>query len=157
MLEFKCFKKVNSLGKPISQSLNQCLFFTVKKLDRIMDKIAEEAFKQTGLSPTYGFIILAVNEQPGITQKELAELLHTAPSTIARFVVKLESKNLVYTEQSGRSTLSYLTDEGKILVNKIDEAWDQLHNLYAETLGKEESDELALHISKIGDQLKINK
>lgn len=36
-----------------------------------MDKIAEEAFKQTALSPTYGFIILAVNEQPGITQKEL--------------------------------------------------------------------------------------
>ncbi|WP_394549338.1 MarR family winged helix-turn-helix transcriptional regulator [Priestia sp. D3YE.R1] len=145
------------MGRPISQSLNRCLFFTVKKLDRIMDKIAEEAFKQTGLSPTYGFIILAVNEQPGITQKELAELLHTAPSTIARFVVKLENKKLIYTEQSGRSTLSYLTDEGKILVKKIDEAWDNLHNIYADVLGKEESDDLALHISKIGDQLKLNE
>ncbi|MED4797900.1 MarR family transcriptional regulator [Priestia megaterium] len=145
------------MGKPISQSLNQCLFFTVKKLDRIMDKIAEEAFKQTGLSPTYGFIILAVNEQPGITQKELAELLHTAPSTIARFIVKLENKKLVYTEQSGRSTLSYLTNEGMTLVEEINKSWKKLRNLYSDILGKEESDELALHISEIGDQLKIDK
>ncbi|QXW84022.1 MarR family winged helix-turn-helix transcriptional regulator [Bacillus sp. LJBS17] len=145
------------MAKPINQSLNECLFFTVKKLDRILDKVAEEAFKTTGLSPTYGFIILAVNENSGIAQKELAELLHTAPSTIARFVQKLEQKNLVYNEQSGRSTLTYLTDEGGALAKRVKESWDHLHNIFSDVLGEKEHDELAIHISQIGDQLKTNK
>lgn len=143
------------MAKPINQSLNECLFFTVKKLDRILDKVAEEAFKPTGLAPTYGFIILAVKENPGITQKELAELLHTAPSTIARFVPKLEHKNLVYHEQSGRNSLIYLTDEGVALAEQVNEAWDKLHNLFSNVLGEKEHDDLAIHISQVGDQFKI--
>jgi DNA-binding MarR family transcriptional regulator len=146
-----------SMSKPMNQSLNECLFFTVKKLDRILDKFAEDAFKPTGLSPTYGFIILAVYENPGITQKELAELLHTAPSTIARFVPKLEQKNLVYNEHSGRNTLTYLTDEGEALAAQVNEAWDKLHNLFSDVLGGKEHDELAIQISRVGDQFNISK
>lgn len=145
------------MGKTLSQSLNGCLFFTVKKLDRILDKIAEETFKPTGLSPTYGFILLAINETPGIAQKDIAELLHTAPSTIARFVDKLQNKNLIYTEHSGRNTLAYLTDEGIDLIDKVQEAWDNLHQLYADILGEKESDELSIQICQIGDQLKPEK
>ncbi|WP_138493354.1 MarR family winged helix-turn-helix transcriptional regulator [Paenibacillus pinistramenti] len=143
------------MSKPINQALNECLFFTVKKLDRIMDKIAEEAFKPTGLSPTYGFILLAVNENPGITQKELSDLLHTAPSTIARFVDKLESKQLVRSEHSGRSALTYLTESGIEMVDQVNKAWDTLHSLYGQILGEQESDALSLHIGQIGDQLKL--
>jgi len=142
------------MAKPINQSLNECLFFTVKKLDRILDKIAEDAFKTTGLAPTYGFIILSIKENPGINQKELAELLHTAPSTIARFVPKLEQKNLVSHEQSGRNTLLYLTDEGVALAKEVKEAWDELHNIFSDVLGEKEHDELAIHISHVGDQFK---
>ncbi|MCM3034238.1 MarR family winged helix-turn-helix transcriptional regulator [Niallia sp. MER 6] len=142
------------MAKPINQSLNECLFFTVKKLDRILDKIAEDAFKTTGLAPTYGFIILSIRENPGINQKELAELLHTAPSTIARFVPKLEQKNLVSHEQSGRNTLLYLTDEGVALAKEVKEAWDELHNIFSDVLGEKEHDELAIHISHVGDQFK---
>lgn len=71
--------------------------------------------------------------------------------------MKLENKKLIYTEQSGRSTLSYLTDKGIILLKKIDEVLDKMHNIYADVLGKEKSEELALRISKIGDQLKLNE
>lgn len=132
-------------------------FFTVKKLIRILEKITEEAFKPTDLSPTYGFIILAVNKNPGITQKELAELLHTAPSTIARFVPKLEQKNLVYNKQSGRNTLTYLTDERVALAEQVKEAWDKLHNHFSDILGGKEHDELAIHIGQVGNQFKINQ
>lgn len=143
------------MAKPINESLNECLFFTVKKLDRVLDKIAEEAFKPTGLSPTYGFIILAVKEHPGITQKELAELLHTAPSTIARFVPKLEHKNLVFHKQSGRNTLIYLTDEGVVLAKKVTDAWNHLHNIFSDVLGDKEHDELAVRLGQVGDQFEI--
>lgn len=142
------------MGKTLNQALNGCLFFTVKKLDRILDKVAEETFKPTGLSPTYGFILLAVDETPGIAQKDLAELLHTAPSTIARFVDKLEYKKLLITEKAGRNTLAYLTDEGAALVDKVQEAWDKLHQFYEDILGEEESDKISTHIHRLGNQLK---
>ena len=44
------------MGKPIEQALNECLFFSVKKLDRMLNKMADEAFKKTGLAPTYGSV-----------------------------------------------------------------------------------------------------
>jgi len=142
----------------IEEFLRECLFFTVKKLDRILDKLAEETFRPTGLSPTYGFIMLAVNEKPGISQKELAELLHTAPSTITRFVEKLQFKGLMYSEQSGKHSLLYVTDEGIGMIEKINQAWDDLYRRYADILGEEEGDELAKKIDAIGDQLsKIGK
>jgi DNA-binding MarR family transcriptional regulator len=142
----------------IEEFLKECLFFTVKKLDRILDKLAEESFRSTGLSPTYGFIILAVHEKPGISQKELAELLHTAPSTITRFVEKLQFKGLLYSEQSGKHSLLYVTEEGVAMLVKINEAWDDLYRKYADIVGEDEGDELAKQIDDIGDQLsKMNR
>lgn len=48
--------------KTFEESLNSCLFFTVKKLDRVLNQYADQSFRQTGLSPTYGFILLALLE-----------------------------------------------------------------------------------------------
>ncbi|MBF8152837.1 MarR family transcriptional regulator [Exiguobacterium sp. TBG-PICH-001] len=140
------------MSKSLSQSLNSCLFFSVKKLDRILDKIAEEAFRETGVAPTYGFILLALAETPGMSQKEIAELLHTAPSTIARFVPKLEQKGLLRIEQSGRNSFAYLTESGEQLVLQIQKAWDSLHEKFSEVLGEEEHDVMARKVSKIGDE-----
>ena len=46
------------MEKPIEKALDECLFFSVKKLDRLLNKLADEAFRKTGLAPTYGFILL---------------------------------------------------------------------------------------------------
>lgn len=37
----------------------------MKKLDRLLNKMADEAFKKTGLTPTYGFILLILKEKMG--------------------------------------------------------------------------------------------
>ena len=59
------------MEKPIEQALNDCLFFSVKKLDRMLNKMADEAFKKTGLTPTYGFILLILKEKDGLPQRIL--------------------------------------------------------------------------------------
>lgn len=81
------------MEKPIEKALDECLFFSVKKLDRMLNKLADEAFRRTGLAPTYGFILLILKEKDGIPQKDIAQMLYSAPSTIARFVEKLEYKD----------------------------------------------------------------
>ncbi len=59
------------MEKPIEKALDECLFFSVKKLDRLLNKLADEAFRKTGLAPTYGFILLILKEKDGIPQKIL--------------------------------------------------------------------------------------
>ncbi|RCA09419.1 MarR family winged helix-turn-helix transcriptional regulator, partial [Enterococcus durans] len=108
------------MGKPIEQALNECLFFSVKKLDRMLNKMADEAFKKTGLAPTYGFILLILKEKDGLPQKDIAQMLYSAPSTIARFVEKLEYKGYIKTVSDGRLSLVYLTDEGREFIKEID-------------------------------------
>ncbi|WP_430611393.1 MarR family winged helix-turn-helix transcriptional regulator [Enterococcus sp. DIV0876] len=142
------------MGKPIEQALDECLFFSVKKLDRLLNKMADEAFRKTGLAPTYGFILLVLKEKDGIPQKDIAEVLFSAPSTIARFVEKLEHKGLIKTVTDGRKSLVYLTDKGKDLSQLIDTSWDELHDAYGDILGHKESDMLASKLSDTAEQLK---
>lgn len=138
----------------INELLQECLFFTVKKLDRVMDKLGEEAFKSTGLSPTYGFIIITVNERKGISQKEIAELLHMAPSTITRFIEKLQYKDLVYSEHIGRNTFIYPTKKGEDILDEINKAWDKLFSMYSNITGTDGGIELAIKLDKLADNIK---
>jgi DNA-binding MarR family transcriptional regulator len=142
------------MGKPIEQALDECLFFSVKKLDRILNKMADEAFRKTGLAPTYAFILLVLMEKDGLPQKDIAQILFSAPSTIARFVEKLEYKGLIKTVVDGRKSLVYLTDAGRELSKEIDLSWDELHAAYGKVLGQSQSDEFAKELSVAAEQLK---
>ena len=141
------------MGKPIEQALNECLFFSVKKLDRMLNKMADEAFKKTGLAPTYGFILLILKEKDGLPQKDIAQMLYSAPSTIARFVEKLEYKGYIKTVSDGRLSLVYLTDEGREFIKEIDSSWEELHQAYNAVLGTEVSGQLSQDLNAATDKL----
>lgn len=145
------------MGKPIEQALNECLFFSVKKLDRMLNKMADEAFKKTGLAPTYGFILLILKEKDGLPQKDIAQMLYSAPSTIARFVEKLEYKGYIKTVSDGRLSLVYLTDEGREFIKEIDSSWEELHQAYNAVLGTEVSGQLSQDLNAATDKLQKNK
>lgn len=141
------------MGKSIERSLEECLFFSVKKLDRVLNKLADEAFKKTGLAPTYGFILLILKEKNGIPQKDIAQMLYSAPSTIARFVEKLEYKGYVKTVTEGRLSLVFLTDEGREFVKEIDSSWDELHHAYKAVLGVDVSEQLSKELNEATQKL----
>ena len=119
--------------------LRNCLFFTANRLGRTITKLAEEKFAPTGLTPMYGYLLLLANGQPGITQKELAEKLSVTPSTLTRFVDKLEVKRLVERQVSGKSVQVYPTEKSLALEGTIREASRSLHDAYAAILGEESS------------------
>lgn len=139
--------------KDLDKMLSECLYFTANKLSRAISKIAEEEFKITGLSPSYAYTVNIVNQRDGITQKELGEMLHITPSTITRFIDKLESKKLVRRSAKGKVSYIHSTEKGKELQAVIDQAWDNMYEKYSEIIGKKEGDRLTIYLDEIGNKL----
>lgn len=137
--------------------LKECLYFTANRLGRVITKMAEEEFAASGLSPTSAFLLMAVFEKEGISQKELGEILHLQPSTVTRLVEKLVIKGLIHNRVEGRLSLIFATDKGRALNDTINECWNNLRRRYAEILGEEEGDELSLQLFAASDQLENGK
>ncbi|MDF2923953.1 MAG: hypothetical protein K0R57_2867 [Paenibacillaceae bacterium] len=133
--------------------LHNCLFFTTNRLSRIMTKMAEEEFAPTGMTPMYGYIVRLVNGAPGISQKELSEKLYVAPSTLTRFIDKLESKRLVERKVQGKTVLVYPTVKGNELEETIRQASYRLHQRYEAILGQNVSRKLSSDMEAASEQL----
>ncbi|WP_272698808.1 MarR family winged helix-turn-helix transcriptional regulator [Desulfovibrio sp. Fe33] len=132
----------------LSTYLNNCLYFTANSLARTVGRMAEEAFGDTGISPAHAFLMMLVNERPGLTQKELTQVLQLAPSTVTRFVDSLQRKGLVVRELEGKLSRVSPTDAGLQLKGPIAKAWKSLYRRYSEILGEEEGKHLTAMVSK---------
>ena len=129
------------MHQKISDSLlDNCLFFSVNSLARVMTALGEEELGRIGMTPSAAYLLLVVIEEPGILQKDLAERLHLAPSTVSRMIDAMERKQLVIKEGQGRSTHISPTSQGRKQQTAIHEAWRAVYNGYCDVLGKEEAE-----------------
>ncbi|MEJ2283610.1 MAG: MarR family transcriptional regulator [Desulfobacterales bacterium] len=133
--------------------LHNCLFFTANSLARVITRMAEEEFRLTGLSPSHAFLMMLVNDNPGIGQKELGEQLHLAPSTVTRFIDTLTYKGFLTRQTDGKATKVFATRDGAKLRKPIEDAWKNLHQRYARVLGLNEGDRLTLMIDDASRRL----
>ena len=122
--------------------LQCCLYFTANSLARVLTTMAEEEFKKTGLAPNYAFLLMLVCEKPGIMQKEMGQSLQLTPSTITRFVDKLEAKGLVRRTVDGKMARLDPTSEGMALLEDIHAAWSRLYCRYSDILGEKAGQDL---------------
>ncbi len=148
-LEFLPLSKEISEMEDSNKSFQQfCLFFTANSLVRNMNKLAEEAFAQTGVAPSYGYLIMQIVAQPGMSQTELSKEMNLMPSTMTRFIEKLDQQQLIRREHKGRMVYIYPTDKGKKFRCEIDKAFVNVYEKYKEILGEEFSAELTSSIYK---------
>ncbi|ULL13751.1 MarR family transcriptional regulator [Paenibacillus sp. H1-7] len=136
--------------------LHDCLFFTANRLGRAITKMAEEEFAPTGLTPMYGYLIRLVNGAPGISQKELSKKLSITPSTLTRFIDKLEGKQLVERKGQGKTVHVYPTPKGEQLEETIRAASKRLHQRYETILGSDFAKQLGINIESASEQLEKN-
>ena len=135
-------------GSTCSQ-FNSCLFFSAGKLARVFSKTADNAFRITGLSPSHAFLLYIVNQNNGIHQKKIGEMLHMTPSTITRFVEKLESKGLITRKADGKNVHLYTTERGTRLQPVIFTAWRSLKDSYSEILTPGEAEQFISTANKL--------
>lgn len=116
-------------------------------------RLAEEEFAVTGLSPSHAFVLMMVNEWPGISPSELAEKLHLAPSTMTRFIDALEHKGLLSRQILGKTVEIYASDTGKQLQKSMKAAWDSLDQRLFKALGREFTEQLMQWINEANQKL----
>lgn len=131
-----------------------CLYFSTAAFARLMTKIADEEFANTGLTSSYAFLLMTVNKQPGIRAQEISEQLQLTPSTITRLIEKLEKKKLLQRHINGRNTEVYPTEKSIQLDKSIKSAWKNLYFRYAELLNESNAKDLTIRISTAAQQLR---
>ena len=133
--------------------MHHCLYFTANALARAVGRMADESFRKTGLSPSHAFLMMLVNENPGIGQKALCEQLHLAPSTVTRFIDALVHKGYLTRVMEGKSSNVFATEAGQALAIPIASAWKDLYERYSAVLGRKEGDALTAMIDAASDRL----
>lgn len=116
-----------------------CLFFSANQLARHMNRIADESFKELNITPTQGFTLIAIGELDKHTPSEIAAELEMKPSTITRFLDKLENLGYIKRTYQGRTAKVDLTDSGSVLLKEIFECWKDIDFKISETLGDDKA------------------
>jgi DNA-binding MarR family transcriptional regulator len=130
-----------------------CLYYSANALAREIGKLADEEFAVTGLAPSHAFLLMSVIEKPGLQPMEISRIMMLSPSTITRFIEKLESKGLVERETSGKYTSVFPTAKGKELKTRLADSWQALHKRYFAIIGPEKSQDLTAAVYAAALQL----
>jgi len=130
-----------------------CLYFTASALARKVEKVATDSWKQTGLAPSYGYLLLLILEEPGMQPGCIANHLQLSPSTITRLIEKLEEKKLVVRTTEGKVTNVYPTPKAKELLPEMKTCVQQFTKSCVEVLGKEENTKVVTALRSVADKL----
>lgn len=118
-------------------------YILTNALARNISSMADARFKPFGITTSYAYLLLAVYESPGIGQKEICEEYHFAPSTVTRFMDKLEKKNLMERRKEGKSVIPELTREGEKMCVELAEEIRSFNREIEEKLSPRFTDTLA--------------
>ncbi len=119
----------------------------------MMTKIADEEFKSTGLSTSYAFLLMTVNEKSGIQPMEISQQMMLTPSTVTRLIDKLENKKYLRREYEGKQVKVFPTEKSLVIDKKLRDNWLNLFKKYSDILGENVSVDLTVGISKAVEKM----
>jgi MarR family transcriptional regulator, organic hydroperoxide resistance regulator len=133
----------------------RCLYYSSNALARKMSKIAEEEFAITGLSPSYAFLIMIVNDKPGIQPTEISGIMMLNPSTVTRLTDKMVDKGYLERKADGKSVFIFPLKKSRDIDPKLKEAWMNLYKRYVNILGETEAANITSNIYSAAKKLEI--
>ncbi|MBE6162503.1 MAG: transcriptional regulator [Streptococcus equinus] len=111
------------MPKDIQKLLENDFFFSLKKLNRILEKKTEETYRKIGLSHTYALTLFILSQEDGKCYKDLADILCITAPSMTKIIEKLNRRDLVNIIPNGRTKQIYLSDKGKDLADVIAETF----------------------------------
>jgi MarR family transcriptional regulator for hemolysin len=109
------------------------LLFLLHDVARLIRQEADRRAGMHGMTRAQWVILIWLERQPGLSQKELAELLEVEPITVARLIDRLEARGMVERRPDAKDRriwrLHLLDAAGPVLAEMEDERTDILRLL----------------------------
>lgn len=118
---------------------DQCLYFNTTALARVLERLWSDAFRSFELTPPQAFLLRAVLDRPGLTQRELAELMNIAQPTATRALDGLSAKRLIERRTSktdAREQRVFPTREASLIKTELNAASAGVTKQLKQLLGK---------------------
>lgn len=123
----------------------KCLFFNLNTFTRQLNKLWEDEFAKLGLSASHGYLLRLVLCEPCLTQKDLAERLGLAASTVTRFIDVLEKKGFLKRatcSDDARAITIQATKKAEALEKDLEKTSNRLTEFLTEKLGEKDLENL---------------
>jgi len=134
----------------------RCIYFNTNVLARKLNAKWEKAFAKFDLSPSHGYLLRLVLEQPGLSQQAIATELRLEKSTVTRFLSQLELKGLIKRGSAhDNNRENAITPTKKALKKQADlEALgDELYASMCKTIGEKNVKAFVASIRETADRL----
>ncbi|WP_204983115.1 MarR family winged helix-turn-helix transcriptional regulator [Streptococcus equinus] len=142
------------MSNNIQEVLDGCLFFSVKRLDRALDKFTEAAFRKIGMSHSYALVLFILNQENGKCYKDLANILCIAPPSLTKIIDKLARREFVTITRDGRTKRVYITDKGREIIPIIGDVFHKTRQEFMEISQPCDFNNLIDQINHLTNQLK---
>lgn len=117
---------------------------SVNSFSRNLSSFFDERLSRFNLATSYIELMILMKENAEVSQKEIAEKLSLAPSTITRFVEKLKKEGYLTKKRNGRNMTIELTQKGRQVSLEMDNEYqaavEEIREIvgekYLETVGK---------------------
>ena len=113
------------------------LLTNVVTLARLIRTEADRRARAHGMTRAQWTILIRLESQPGLLQKELAEILEVEPITVARLIDRLEARGMVERRPDPtdrRCWRLHLTGSARPLLSEIDEQLTEMAALLCQDL-----------------------
>jgi len=114
-----------------------CLYFNLASLSRQITKIWQNEFALYGLSPSHGYLLMAMSSNPDASQTELGAIMDLEASTITRFVDALAHKKMIERTGTGKGATFVITQQGTDTVERVGVAGKKLKAQMQDMFGAE--------------------
>ena len=146
-------RKVRNPMEANETTLSTCLFFTANRLANVLRRIVNDVFAETEIATPHVYLLIVVNQYPGITISELSEKLDVAPSTCTRFVNALVKQGILQKKQEWKTVHLSITSFGKEKTEGIDACLKNLHERCKAVIGEEAYQQLSADMWRAANQL----
>lgn len=117
---------------------------SVNSFSRTLSSFFDERLSRFNLATSYIELMILMKENNEVSQKEIAEQLSLAPSTITRFVDKLKKEGYLTKKRDGRNMAIELTSKGRQVSLEmegeykaaVEDVRELMGDKYLDTVGK---------------------
>lgn len=138
--------------KPNEMKIGQLMMH----ISRMRANMADRIMEQIGLYRGQAFLLKVLAENDGLTHKEIAQILHISPAAVTKVIKRMAG--LKYVERRSdpkdeRISRVFLTDEGRSVIHKIKQAFEEIDAVLLKDLNEEDRSKFSSLLIHVYDNL----